>query len=152
MKGRTYLIPDGGKQCQLLAERVRALSLEPWLVRASKVFSGGGADIVMESITLTTPRPHSNRPSLPLEHIGPPRESVIIEEMAVPENISPISLICPVCGAKPDRTCVVFTDQREAVHIERVAAAETKDLKRERRQEKKRSAETVQCRWSTSPR
>ena len=71
---------------------------------------------------------------------GPLRKSVIIEEMAVPENISPISLICPVCGAKPDRTCVVFTDQREAVHIERVAAAETKDLKRERRQEKKRSA------------
>jgi len=67
----------------------------------------------------------------------------------VPENICPLSLICPVCSAEPNRTCVVFTDQRQALHIERVAAAEAKDLERERRQEKKRSAETVQCLWST---
>ena len=68
------------------------------------------------------------------------------------ENTSPITLICPVCGAEPGRTCVVFADQREAIHIERAAAAEAKDLKRERRQEKKRSAGIVQCRWSTHPR
>jgi len=47
----------------------------------------------------------------------------MIEDMAMPENISPITLICPVCSAEPGRTCVVFADQREAIHIERVAAA-----------------------------
>ena len=77
----------------------------------------------------------------------------MIEGMAMPENINPITLICPICGAEPGRTCVVFGDQREAIHIERAAAAEAKDLERERRQEKKRSAENrVQCRWSTRPR
>jgi hypothetical protein len=75
----------------------------------------------------------------------------MIEGMAIPENISPITMICPICSAEPGRTCVVFADQREAIHIERVAAAEAKDLKRERRQEKKRSGEIVQCRWSTRP-
>jgi hypothetical protein len=30
-------------------------SPEPWLVRTTKVYSGVGADIVMESITLRTP-------------------------------------------------------------------------------------------------
>ena len=85
-------------------------------------------------------------------HIGLQRESAIIKGMAMPENINPITLICPVCSAEPGRTCVVFADQREAIHIERAAAAEAKDLKRERRQEKKRSAGIVQCRWSTSPR
>jgi hypothetical protein len=75
----------------------------------------------------------------------------MIEGMVIAENISPMALICPICSAEPGRTCVVFADQREAIHIERVAAAEAKDLKRERRQEKKRSGEIVQCRWSTRP-
>jgi len=34
---------------------VRLLSPGPWLVRSTKVYPGVGADIVMESITLTTP-------------------------------------------------------------------------------------------------
>ena len=34
---------------------VRLLSPGPWLVGTTKVYSGVGADIVMESITLTTP-------------------------------------------------------------------------------------------------
>ncbi len=91
----------------------------------------------------------SNRAEL---YIRPLWESGMIEGMVMPENINPITLICPVCNAEPGRTCVVFADQREAIHIERVAAAEAKDLKRERRQEKKRSAEIVQCQWSTRPR
>jgi hypothetical protein len=75
----------------------------------------------------------------------------MIKGMVMPENISPITLICPVCSAEPGRTCVVFADRREAIHIERIAAAEAKDLKRERRKEKKRSSDIVQCRWSTRP-
>ena len=75
----------------------------------------------------------------------------MIEGMVMPENISPITLVCPVCSAEPGRSCVVFADQREAIHIERAAAAEAKDLKRERRKEKKRSSDIVQCRWSTRP-
>jgi hypothetical protein len=75
----------------------------------------------------------------------------MIEGMVMPENTSPITLICPVCSAEPGRSCVVFADQREAIHIERVATAEAKDLKRERRKEKKRSSDIVQCRWSTRP-
>jgi hypothetical protein len=34
---------------------VRLLSPEPWLVGTTKVYSGVGADIVMESITLSDP-------------------------------------------------------------------------------------------------
>jgi hypothetical protein len=34
---------------------VRLLSPGPWLVGTTKVYPGVGADIVMESITLTTP-------------------------------------------------------------------------------------------------
>jgi hypothetical protein len=34
---------------------VRLLSPGPWLVRTTKAYSGVGADIVMESITLKTP-------------------------------------------------------------------------------------------------
>jgi hypothetical protein len=36
---------------------VRLLSPGPWLVRTTKVYSGVGADIVMESISLTENRP-----------------------------------------------------------------------------------------------
>src|SRR6202790_4331492 len=36
---------------------VRLLSPGPWLVGTTKVYSGVGADIVMESITLRTPVP-----------------------------------------------------------------------------------------------
>ena len=35
---------------------VRLLSPGPWLVGTTKVYSGQGADIVMESITLKTPQ------------------------------------------------------------------------------------------------
>ena len=35
-------------------QHVRLLSPEPWLVGTTKAYSGIGADIVMESITLTT--------------------------------------------------------------------------------------------------
>src|SRR5713101_7532505 len=43
---------------------VRLLSPGPWLVRTTKVYSGVGADIVMESITLKTPSgPCALRPS-----------------------------------------------------------------------------------------
>src|SRR5881296_1682114 len=37
-------------------DHVRLLSPEPWLVSATKVYSGVGADIVMESLHLLTPR------------------------------------------------------------------------------------------------
>jgi hypothetical protein len=35
-------------------QHVRLLSPEPWLVSTTKAYSGVGADIVMESITLRT--------------------------------------------------------------------------------------------------
>src|SRR5436305_8611600 len=36
-------------------DHVRLLSPEPWLVSATKVYSGVGADIVMESLRLSKP-------------------------------------------------------------------------------------------------
>jgi hypothetical protein len=39
---------------------VRLLSPGPWLVGTTKVYSGVGADIVMESITLKTPCGHTH--------------------------------------------------------------------------------------------
>jgi hypothetical protein len=37
--------------------------------------------------------------------------------------VSPMSVICPRCSAQPGRTCILFADQNEAIHIERIEAA-----------------------------
>jgi hypothetical protein len=42
--------------------------------------------------------------------------------------ISPMTLVCPRCQAKPRQACVMYKDQFEAIHMERVEAAVLKDV------------------------
>jgi hypothetical protein len=36
---------------------------------------------------------------------------------------NPMTLICPRCGAKPGKVCIVFEGEMEVVHVERIEAA-----------------------------
>ncbi len=42
--------------------------------------------------------------------------------------ISPMTLTCPRCSAKPRQACVMCKGQFEAIHVERVEAAALKDV------------------------
>jgi hypothetical protein len=50
---------------------------------------------------------------------------------AIPEvlPISPISLDCPLCGAKPGHDCETTSGGFSAVHIDRIKAAARADKK-----------------------
>jgi hypothetical protein len=41
--------------------------------------------------------------------------------------ISPMTLACPRCKAKPGKACVVIKDSLELIHLERIEAAITLD-------------------------
>jgi len=50
--------------------------------------------------------------------------------------ISPISLICPLCGAKPNQPCATAKGaELEIVHIARVQAAAKMDAARKKRED-----------------
>jgi hypothetical protein len=42
--------------------------------------------------------------------------------------ISPVTLVCPRCKAKPGRACDLLDGEVEIVHIERIAAAAKGDV------------------------
>jgi hypothetical protein len=43
-------------------------------------------------------------------------------------EVSPISLVCPLCGAKPGCTCeTALGDRLEVVHVARIKAAVERD-------------------------
>jgi hypothetical protein len=42
--------------------------------------------------------------------------------------VSPITLVCPRCKAKPGKVCEIFDGQIESVHIERIKAAVAMDV------------------------
>ena len=40
---------------------------------------------------------------------------------------NPMTLICPLCGAKPGQVCIVFEGQMEVVHVVRIEAQSRSD-------------------------
>jgi hypothetical protein len=52
------------------------------------------------------------------------------EECLLPEHvaISPMSLVCPRCGAQPGQVCELFDGEVELVHVERIKMAATRDI------------------------
>jgi hypothetical protein len=43
----------------------------------------------------------------------------------IPEELptSPLSLMCPICSAKPGQDCARYPDETAIMHIERIEAA-----------------------------
>jgi hypothetical protein len=54
---------------------------------------------------------------------------------SIPEVLptSPISLACPLCGAKPMRDCIKISGNLSIIHVARIAAAASADKKTKRK-------------------
>jgi hypothetical protein len=50
--------------------------------------------------------------------------------------VSPISLVCPRCKAKPGKVCHMLDGAVELVHIERIKAAAAMDVRAKKAREK----------------
>ena len=42
--------------------------------------------------------------------------------------ISPMTLVCPKCGAKAGRACTILRGEVDLLHVERISAAGKKDI------------------------
>jgi hypothetical protein len=56
-------------------------------------------------------------------------------KVSIPDVLptSPISLVCPLCGAKPDRDCIEISGNLSIIHVARIAAATLADKKLRRK-------------------
>ena len=58
-------------------------------------------------------------------------------KVSIPDVLptTPISLICPLCGAKPNRDCIKISGNLSIIHVARIAAASRADktMKRKRK-------------------
>jgi hypothetical protein len=56
-------------------------------------------------------------------------------KVSIPDKLptSPLSLVCPLCGAEPDQDCIKISHNLSIIHVPRIAAAALVDNKAKRK-------------------